>query len=131
MNKQAISLIEVMVSIALISTVIVTILQIKDNNLFYIEKFKTTSLNNAYISLVSIPFNEIIRDKTIRVGDKINLNNDEIRKELKGVKVIVNDINAKNIELPQNDYIKNAKITNTTYSIKNNIQNIFYTFKLQ
>ncbi len=55
MNKKAISLIEVMVSIALISTVIVTILKIKDNNLFYIDKFKKASLSNGYISLVSLP----------------------------------------------------------------------------
>jgi len=131
MKKTAISLIEVMVSIALISTVIVTILKIKDNNLFYIEKFKTMSLNNGYISLVTIPFDKSQMDKTIRVGDNINLNDDDIRKELKGIKIILKERFIKDVELPSNNYIKSAKIISSTYSTDINMQKIFYTFKLQ
>ncbi|RLA82807.1 MAG: hypothetical protein DRG78_06165 [Epsilonproteobacteria bacterium] len=129
MNKKAISLIEVMVSIALISTVIVTILKIKDNNLFYIDKFKKISLNNGYISLVSLPSNEKIRGKTIRVSDKINLNDDDIRKELKNIKIMLQDKKIKNIELPKNAYIKDAKVIKSTYSIETEVSKVFYTFK--
>ncbi|MEA2017724.1 MAG: hypothetical protein U9N59_04690 [Campylobacterota bacterium] len=131
MHKKAISLVEVMVSVALISIIIVSILKIKDNNLFFIEKFKTTSLNNGYISLVSIPFNVNMRNEKIRLGDKINFDDDEIRRELKDIKIILEDIKIKDIELPTNDYIKTAEIIHSKYTIEKDISKIFYTFKLQ
>ena len=131
MNKKAISLVEVMVSIALISTVIVATLKMQDNNIFNLKKFKENSLNNGYISLVTtVPIDQK-RNITIRVGDKINLDDDDIRKELKDIKVFLKDKEAKDIDLPENDYIKTAKVLNTTYSIDNKIQKTFYTFKLQ
>ncbi len=130
MNKKAISLIEVMVSIALISTVIVTILKIKDNNLFYIDKFKKASLHNGYISLVSLPSNVKMRNETIRVSDKINFNDDDMRKELKNIKIILKDKKLKNIELPKNDYLKDTKVIKSTYSIEKEVSKVFYTFKL-
>ncbi len=71
-----------------------------------------------------------MRNETIRVSDKINFNDDDMRKELKNIKIILKDKKLKNIELPKNDYLKDTKVIKSTYSIEKEVSKVFYTFKL-
>ena len=126
--KKAFSLIEVLVAVSLITTVIVAILQMQQNNIFFLEKFKNTSLNNAYISLVAST-SKTKRNKDIILSDMVDLNDDDIRKEFKEIKIKIKDSSKKDMELPKNDYVKGSFIE-STYSL-NNIQNKFYSFKFE
>lgn len=129
--KKAFSLVEVLVAVSLIATVIASVLQMQQNNLFFLEKFKTSSTNNTYISLgVEKIDTKELRNKNIIVGDKINLGDDDIRRELKAIKLKVKDTQLKDKELPENDYVKTIQIYESAYSLENMTKK-FYTFKLQ
>jgi len=129
-KKQAITLVEVLVSIFLIAVVITAVLKIQTNNITSIEKFKNTSLYNSYISLVCKTDKQNNRDKNIYLYDVANFDDDTIRKEFKEIKIIIKDEKDKDLLLPKNDYLKVAHIQKTTYTIENKIKKIFYTFSL-
>lgn len=129
-DKIALSLVEVMVSIILLTIIIATSLQIQQNNIFLLDKFKNSSLYDSYLSLVVSP-SKNIRNTNIILSDKIKLNDDEIRKEFKTIKIKIKDIEQKDILLPDNDYLKTAKVTKSIYSIEAKASKSFYTFKLQ
>jgi hypothetical protein len=128
--RKAISLVEVLVAIILITVVIGTMLQMKSNNLFYLEKFKNTSLYNSYISLV-INFDGKQEEETIYLDDIVDFDDDDIRKEFKEIKIkkIIND--DEEIKLPANDYVKTAKVIETTFKIEDKSFKTFYKFELE
>ena len=131
--KPALSLVEVLISVMLLTVVISTVLQIKENNIFFLEKFKNTSLNNSYISLV-VSNDTNKNDTNIYLGDRVNFDDDEIRREFKTIKIKVKNEDGEDIELPKNDYIPSVKVFNSAYSITSDdksLTKIFYTFKLQ
>ena len=132
MKKVAFTLVEVLVSITLISIVIATIFQIKENNIFYLEKFKKSSKLNELISIAIIDEEkqEQGRNKNIYLTKLINFNDDEIRKELKNIKVKVKDEEEDSQELGTNNFDLTLNITKSTYSIENKASSIIYKFKL-
>ena len=128
--KKALSLVEVMISIVLLTIIIASILQIQQNNLSFLERFKESSLYNSYISMVAT-VEDTKRNKTVYLDKVVRFKDDEIRKELKEVKVKIKDEEVDEIELPKNDYLQNAKIYQSTYSIDDKVVKSFYTFRLQ
>jgi hypothetical protein len=126
-NKQAISLVEVLVAVMLISVVVVSLLQIKENNLHFLEKSKDTIKYNAYISMVTLDNN---KDGNIYLDSKIDFKDDDIRKELKKIKIV-----AKNEELSPtifniDDYSLQININKVTLSIDDKIKKQFFNFTL-
>jgi len=117
------------VAVSLIVTVIAAVLKMQQNNLFFLEKFKTQSQINSYISMI-VESSKDIRNKDIRLEDKIKFRDDDIRKEFKSVKITVKDEKMPEIKLPKNDYLKGAKVLKTTYTLDGK-QNIFYSFSLK
>jgi hypothetical protein len=124
---------EVLIAVVLITTVIAAILQTKNNSLFFLEKFQTSSFYHSCISL-STDSNASNRNKNIYVSDSVNFGDDDIRKKLKEIKIHVKDeekIDEK--KLPDNDYIKTASINKSTYKIEKNdktISQTIYSFTL-
>lgn len=130
-NKDAFSLIEVMVAVSLIVTVIAAVLKMQQNNIFFLEKFKNSSLNNTYISLIANePNPQNLRNESIRVGDKVRLDDDDLRRELKNIKLKVKEKRLDDIKLPENDYIKEAQVYESSYTV-DNMNKKFFIFKLQ
>jgi len=127
--RKALSLVEVLVAIILITIVIGTMLEIKSNNIFFLEKFKNTSLYNSYISLAIQEDNK--EDKNIYLDEVASFNDDEIRKKLKQIKIEIKLEDDEEMNLPDNDYVKTAKIIKTTYTVENQASKIFYRFELQ
>lgn len=129
--RKGLTLIEVLVAIVLIVSVIGTMLQMKNNNLSFLEKFSTKSNENSYISLATSPLGEKLENKKIFLEDGVNFNDDEIRKKLKGIKINLEQSDDEKIELPENDFIQTATIINSQYSlVDNNHTKVFYHFKL-
>lgn len=128
--KNAISLIEVIIAITLLSFVIVVLLNLKEQNIFLLNKVKNSFVNNTFISplVYSSNLNEL-RNKNIYLSDVIIFKNDDNNRLIKKIKINVNDklyleekldLSIKQIEFKQ---IK------STYKIQNNTK-IFYTFKI-
>ena len=127
--KQALSLTEVLISVMLITVVIATVLQIQQNNIFYLKKFKTSALNNSYIAAIATSDANNNRNKSIRLSDRIDFNDDNIRKELKKIKIKIKDKKLEDMKLPKNDFIKSANIVESSFSIGNTTRKVFYSFK--
>ena len=128
--KKAISLVEVLISVMIISVVIVTILQIKQNNLNFLEKSKDISKNNAYISLIALNNKKNSVNKNIYLSDEIKFKDDDIRRDLKKVKIKVKDEELEPIEFSSEDYSISINTKKTTLSIGEDYQKIFYRFSL-
>jgi len=130
--KQAISLVEVLVSIMLITTVIVSVLQMKDNNLFLLDKFSSSSLVNSYFTY-AVESGEK-RNSTVYLSDKVDFKDDDIRRELKNIKILIKDQDLKDVSVPKNDYIKSVSVIESSYKLElkeKTMTQKFYTFKLE
>ena len=96
-TKKAFTLIEVMVSVMIISVVIMALLQMKSNNSHILTSLKNQNDTNQYISLLISNKDYGYEKKTIRLDTLVkefNVN-DELRKKLKNIKakVIYNKVN--------------------------------------
>ena len=123
---------EVLISVSLLSVIITTMFQIKENNLFFLSKFSKSSKNNEYMSLSTIaPINITkLRNDNIYLDKIVDFNDDDIRKELKNIKVNIKDENINDIDFSTEDFIIKIKIFESIYKIEDKIQKDIYTFKL-
>lgn len=131
--KKAFSLMEVIIAIVMLSVVMITLLKIKSENIFLISKNDENTKSNDYI-LLSVDFEDEISNKNedIFLDKKYQYINDDMRKELKDIKILIKDdkIESKSIESDLN-YI-NTTIFSRTYSLENsNIKKKIYTFKIE
>ncbi|NQY22197.1 MAG: hypothetical protein HRT40_13005, partial [Campylobacteraceae bacterium] len=79
--KKALSLIEVIIAISLLSFVIVTLLSLKDQNIFLINKVKGSFITNTYFSsLVLSREIEEGENKNIYLSDIMTFSKDEDNK---------------------------------------------------
>jgi competence protein ComGF len=133
MNKVAFTLVEVLVSITLLSIVISTIFKIKENNIFLLEKFKNSSKQNELISIATIDNvnSKKLRNKNIYLSILINFKDDYIRKELKNVKITVKDKVLETQDLGTEDFELTLHTIKSTYSIENKASSSIYNFKLE
>jgi hypothetical protein len=130
---KAFSLMEIIVSIVILSFVMITLLQIKSENIFLISKSNEKVKVNDYI-LLAIDFKNKIEDKNeeIDLYKNYKFENEDIRKELKDIKVTIKD------EKIDSEYINsdfnNINITtfSRTFSLENtDIKKKLYSFKIQ
>jgi len=128
MNKQAISLVEVLVSVMLISVVIVSLLQIKENNLMLLEKLRITSKLNSYISIVAL--DDSIKDGNIYLSQELDFKDDDIRKSLKDIKVEAKNEKLKPLIFNSDEYNIQINIKQTSLSIDNTLKKQFYKFTI-
>ena len=132
--KKAISIIEVLVAVMLITTVIAAVLQMKNNNLFFLDKFSQSALLNSYVSYSVVQAPNSKRDTKIYLDKQIDFNDDAIRKKLKQIKISIKDTVEKDVGIPKNDYIQSVNILKSSYNLEykaKKIQQNFYTFKLE
>ena len=126
-QKDAVSLVEVLISVMLISVVIVSLLQIKENNLYFLDKTKKMSKYNAYLSMVALDNN---KDGNIYLNNYIDFRDDELRKEFKKIKIKVRNNDLKSLKIGTNEYMIYVSIQETKLSIEDKIEKKFYKFTL-
>ncbi|MEA3513304.1 MAG: hypothetical protein U9R37_06855 [Campylobacterota bacterium] len=127
--KKAISLVEVMVAIVLLTVVVTATLKLQQNNIFYLDKFKQSSIDNSYIT-TAISNSDQKRDIDITLSDIVDFKDDDIRRELKNIKINIKDEEGEDIELPENDFLQAIKVKTTTYTLKDGMKKVFYHFEL-
>ena len=126
--KKAFTLIEVIISISLLSIVIVTILKIKENNFDNIEKLNIINNDAQLLGVASIYNNSKNSKNThIYLNNILNNTKDSLHKVLKNTKVYIKSekINSQKIEL------KVINTIQTSYKIKNKASVDIYTFKIE
>lgn len=131
--KKAFSLMEVVIAVVILSVVMITLLKIKSENIFLISKSNTNIKMNDYI-LMAVDFSDEISNKNenIDVEKKYPYENDEIKKELKDIKVSIKDerLEAKLIESDFKNI--NTTIFSRTYSLENSdMKKKIYSFKIE
>jgi len=121
---------EVIISIVMLSVVMLTLLQIKSDNIFLVSKSAEKSKLVEYIQLVINMSNEDKKNENVYLDSVYKFKNDEIRKEFKDIKIKV-----KSDQIDSKEYNTNSVnfkiITNSnTYTIDDIKKNI-YTFKIE
>jgi low affinity Fe/Cu permease len=131
MNKNAFSLMEVIIAITMLSFVMVTLLQIKSDNIFLVSKSDEKAKINDYL-LMAVNLDEA-NDKNENqfLDDKFSFENDELRREFKDKKIKIEDkkIDSKSID---NEFIKlNITTYSRTYSIENESAKSIFSFQIE
>lgn len=131
--KKAFSLMEVIISIVILSFVMITLLKIKSENIFLVSKSNENTKANEYI-LLAVDFKDEILNKNedISLDKKYQYSNDDVRRELKDIKISIKDdkVESKSIQSDLNNI--NTTIFSRTYSLENsNIKKKIYSFKIE
>lgn len=129
--KKAFSLMEVIIAITILSVVMLTLLQIKSNNIFLVNKSDEKAKINDYLLMAINLENTEKRNENIFLGDKFSFENDDLRRDFKEKKIKIKDekIDSKTID---NEYMKiNITTYRTTYSLENEAKKSIYSFKIE
>lgn len=129
--KKAFSLMEVIVAITMLSVVMISLLQVKSDNIFLIQKSDEKAKLNDYASL-AMDLNETNdRNENIYLDRIYRFSDDELRKELKPIKVKIKDKQISSETIKNDIYDLNITTYSTTYNIDDNINKSIYSFKIE
>ena len=125
---------EVIIAVMILSVVMVALLQIKTENIFLISKTNERVKLNEYIQL-AVDLKKVKEESSenteIYLDEKYPFINEDIRKELKEIKVVIREEKEDEykIETPTQDL--NITTYSRTYSIENNIKKKIFNFKIE
>jgi type II secretory pathway pseudopilin PulG len=131
MYKKSFSLIEVLISVSILSVVIVSVLQIKEKNFTFLEKYEIAKKYNEYISLSTI--HDITKkdiNTNIYLDEIVKFKDDDIRKELKEIKIYIKSELMDTEDLSTDNMQLELEITKIDFKIQEKSNKDFYTFKL-
>lgn len=131
--KKAFSLMEVIVSIVILSFVMITLLQIKSENIFLISKSDEKTKVNDYI-LLAIDFKNNIENKNeeIDLYKNYKFENEDVKRELKDIKVTIKDEKIDSESINSDSNTINITTFSRTFSLENSdIKKKLYSFKIQ
>lgn len=102
---------EVIVSVVILSFVMITLIQTKNENIFLVSKSNEKSHIEEYI-LLAIDFNDEILDKNedILLSDRYSFENSNLRKELRDIKIGIKDEKDETRTIKADEYNVNLKI---------------------
>ncbi len=130
--KKAFSLMEVIISIVILSVVMVALLKIKSENISIVSKSEQKIKLNEYI-LLAVDFKDKIDNKNENISlEKYKFENDDVKKELRDVKVSIKDekIESKSINGGFNSI--NITTFSRTFGFENNdLKKKLYGFKIE
>lgn len=129
--KQAFSLMEIIIATILLSVVMLSLFQIKSNNIFILEKSKKSKEQNEYLSLIMDSKEYSKRNENIYLSRYLNIEDDNLRRELKQIKIKVKDeiLDKKTEKIKK--FSLNVSQYKTKYSFENGIAKDIYRFKLE
>lgn len=122
---------EVLVAITMLSVVMISLLQVKSDNIFLIQKSEEKAELNDYVSLVMNLEEASDRNENIFLDRVYRFDNDELRKELKPIKVKIKDDKVSSKLIKNDTYDLNITTYSTTYNIDDKINKNIYTFKIE
>ncbi len=131
--KRSFTLIEVLVSIGLLSVIIAVVFQIKQNNLFYLHKFNNSVKVDQYIALATIKKfkNDNLKNRKIYLDEIVDFKDDDIRRDLKNIKISLKEEELDDIDFSTDQYNLKIKIIEQIYKYNSKNEKKFYQFRLQ
>ena len=129
--KKSFFLIEVMISVLLISGIILSLFKIKSNNLNFLNKYNTNTLINSSFSIFMLNnMNTYDKNEKQYLKDIINIKNTNIPKYIKDTKIQVKDKKILDKEIKLEDTQINLITYESTYTMPNEFSKKIYTIKL-
>ncbi|MCP4971837.1 MAG: prepilin-type N-terminal cleavage/methylation domain-containing protein [Arcobacter sp.] len=130
-DKKAFSLMEVIIATALLSVVMISLFQVKSNNIFIVEKTNESKKQKDYISLAIDTKDYSKKNKNIYLSRIFNIKDDDLRREFKEVKIkIKEEFPTIRIEKVEDISIKISNYK-TKYSFENGISKDIYSFEIE
>ena len=133
-SKKSFSLMEVIIAVMILSVVMVALLQIKTENIFLISKTNERVKLNEYVQL-SIDLKKINEENSENIefflDKKYPFVNDDIRKELKEIKVNIREKKEDEYKIETPSENLNVTIYSRTYSINEDIKKKIFNFKFE
>ncbi len=124
-TKKALTIIEVLISILLITIVIGSLLQIKSNNLHIIEKSDENSLYKSYISLFALDYIKAEnRNLKHDITKSLTIVEDSIKNHLEVSNIVIKDKEIK--EENELETLVSFQVIESTYSVKDKVERKFY-----
>lgn len=131
--KKAFSLIEIIISIVILSVVMITLLQIKSENIYLVSRSDERIKTNDYIFLAIDFKSEILnKNENIDLSKNYKYENEDIQQELKDKKVIIKDEKMKSEAI--NSHFNSLNITTftRTFNLDNTeVKKKLYSFKIE
>ena len=125
---------EVIIAVMILSVVMVALLQIKTENIFLISKTNERIKLNEYVQL-SIDLKKVNEENSENIefflDKKYPFVNDDIRKELKEIKVVVREKKEDEYKIEALSEDLNIAIYSRTYSINDDIKKKIFNFKIE
>jgi len=122
---------EVIIAITLLSVVMLSLIQIKSNNIFMLEKSTQEKKNKEYLLLALDTKENKNRNENINMDKFFNIQDDDLRKEFKEVKINIKDEILDTQEYKNDDFSLKVSEYKTSYSFENGIKKDIYRFKLE
>lgn len=133
-SKKSFSLMEVIIAVMILSVVMVALLQIKTENIFLISKTNERVKLNEYVQL-SIDLKKVNEENSENIefflDKKYPFVNDDIRKELKEIKVDIREKKEDEYKIETTSEDLNIIIYSRTYSINEDIKKKIFNFKFE
>ena len=130
-DKKAFSLMEVLIATALLSVVMISLFQIKSNNIFILDKSLKDEKRKDYLLMTMDTKAYENRNKNVYLDKLFNIKDDDLRKELKEIKIKIKDeiLGKKELEIDN----LNFKISEfkTSYGFEKGITKDIYRFKIE
>lgn len=129
--QRAFSLMEVIIATALLSVVMISLFQIKSNNIFILDKSLDEEKNKEYL-IMSMDTNDYEkRNKNVYLDKLFNIKDDDLRRELKEVKIKIKDevLDTKEIIIDNLNFKINE--FKTSYSFEKGMKKDIYRFKIE
>ena len=133
-SKKSFSLMEVIIAVMILSVVMVALLQIKTENIFLISKTNERVKLNEYVQL-SVDLKKVNEENSENIelflDKKYPFVNDDIRKELKEIKVDIREKKEDEYKIETPSENLNVTIYSRTYSINEDIKKKIFNFKFE
>lgn len=133
-SKKSFSLMEVIIAVMILSVVMVALLQIKTENIFLISKTNERVKLNEYVQL-SVDLKKVNEESSedieLFLDKKYPFVNDDIRKELKEIKVDIREKKEDEYKIETPSENLNVTIYSRTYSINEDIKKKIFNFKFE
>ena len=130
--KKAFSLVEVIISVAILSFVMITLLQMKSNNIFLLEKSNEKTQLVDYVLLAGdIEDSSKQTNKSVYLDKLTQFKNDDIRRELKEIKIEIKDKELNKLEIKENGLNIKIKTYAREYKIEEDIKKSIYSWEFE
>ena len=127
MTSKGFSIIEVLISVTILSSVLIILLDVKGQNLFLVEKMQNMPFLNTMIALTA--HSNISSKNKIYIKDIVKTNDDNLRKQLKNISVTRKEDLLNREVVTVNDLEITIKNYETRFHL-HGITKIFYSFRL-